>query len=38
MNLSKDLKMRAPSFQRIRMDKKPEECVLEEKDLKILKA
>ena len=38
MNLSEDLKMRAPSFQRIRMDKKPEECTLEEKDLKILKA
>lgn len=38
MNLSEKLQMRAPSFQRLRKDKKPEECVLEEKDLKILMA
>jgi bifunctional non-homologous end joining protein LigD len=37
MNLSEDLKMRAPSFQRLREDKKPEECILNEEDLKILK-
>lgn len=37
MNLSKDLKMRAPSFQRLRVDKKPKECVLEESDLRYLK-
>jgi bifunctional non-homologous end joining protein LigD len=36
MNLSEDLKMRAPSFQRLRIDKKPKECVLEERDLKYL--
>jgi len=38
MNLSEDLKMRAPSFKRLRDDKKPEECILNEEDLKILKA
>jgi len=38
MNLSKDLKMRAPSFKRLRDDKKPGECILNEEDLKVLKA
>ena len=38
MNLSGDLKMRAPSFKCLRGDKTPEECILEEKDLKFLKA
>ena len=38
MNLSEDLKMRAPSFKRLRDDKKPGECILNEEDLKILKA
>jgi bifunctional non-homologous end joining protein LigD len=28
MNLSRDLKMRAPSFKRLRNDKLPEECIL----------
>ena len=36
MNLSADLKMRAPSFKCLRSDKRPRECVLLEKDLKIL--
>ena len=38
MNLSEDLKMRAPSFKRLRDDKGPEECILNEEDLKILRA
>ena len=38
MNLSEDLKMRAPSFKRLRDDKKPGECILNEEDLKVLKA
>lgn len=36
MNLTKDLKFRAPSFKKIRSDKKPSECILEEKDLAFL--
>jgi bifunctional non-homologous end joining protein LigD len=36
MNLSENLKMRAPSFKRLRSDKKIEECVLRERELKKL--
>lgn len=38
MNLSEDLKMRAPSFKRLRKDKLPHECVLYESELKHLQA
>ncbi len=36
MNLSKNLKMRAPSFKRLRNDKKVKDCVLREGELKKL--
>lgn len=38
MNLTEDLKFRAPSFKKIRFDKTPEECILEESELKFYKA
>lgn len=38
LQLTPDLKMRAPAFKRLRLDKAPEECTLTEKDVLKLRA